>query len=162
MCVMMTEIYTIHSGQKDALIRRANIKKPTHHGIIVTLIYLITFWWQWQKNAKNWNQPVDQIKSKRKKKPLQISTSTRPASIQPWWLSGLEHVSNSNRDINGWILMVAFSTPYIHTESMGIKPKLLPRHSPQRVPNLGRGNPLTKPSNQSGYKAQIRARSRAN
>ena len=30
-----------------------------------------------------------------------------------------------------------------------IKPKLLPRHSPQRVPNLGRGNPLTKPSNQS-------------
>ena len=50
----------------------------------------------------------------------------------------------------------------LRTESMGIKPKLLPRHSPQWVPNLGRGTQWTKPSNQSGYKPQIRARPRAN
>ena len=48
------------------------------------------------------------------------------------------------------------------TESTGIKPKLLPCHGPQQVPNLGRGTQLTKPSNQSGYKPQIRARPRAN
>ena len=79
---MMTEIYTTDGGQKDALLKRANITKKMHKlnpqkkSFIVVVLSCLVFvgqfcvcirFWDHQRKAKNQDKKADQQKSNFKK-----------------------------------------------------------------------------------------------